>query len=167
MVLHGGEPLLLGYKGLHALISQLRTALDAVRYPISVQTNGSLLDKRILDLFSEHRVSVSVSIDGPQAPNDLARIDRKGGSTFFKTVQGIDASCCIQTGNFYLLERSLSFSHLHQPRAHTIFLKTLALRTWTFFSRMETTTGCLTARPASTPWSTVNGCVNFLAVTSR
>lgn len=39
VVLHGGEPLLLGYKKLAVLLASLRTALP-VDYPFSIQTNG-------------------------------------------------------------------------------------------------------------------------------
>lgn len=90
IVLHGGEPLLLGYEGLSTLIKSLRDQLGPDRYPISLQTNGSLLNKDLLDLFSSQKVSVSVSIDGPQIANDLARVDLRGRSTFLKTVNGID-----------------------------------------------------------------------------
>jgi len=91
VVLHGGEPLLLGLDRLSVLIKKLREKLDPEHYPISLQTNGSLLNNEFLDLFSRERVSVSVSIDGPKDANDLARVDLKGKSTFFKTVSGIDA----------------------------------------------------------------------------
>lgn len=90
IVLHGGEPLLLGYEGLSRLIKTLRNKLEPDRYPISLQTNGSLLNKDLLDLFSSQKVSVSVSIDGPQIANDLARVDLHGKSTFLKTVSGIE-----------------------------------------------------------------------------
>lgn len=90
IVLHGGEPLLLGYDGLYQLISNLRSNLDEKRYPISIQTNGSLITTNLLNLFSDFRVSVSVSIDGPKVANDLGRIDLRGKSTFLKTVGGIE-----------------------------------------------------------------------------
>lgn len=90
IVLHGGEPLLLGYEGLSRLILWLREKLNYDRYPISIQTNGSLLDDAFLDLFSEYKVSVSISIDGAKAANDLGRIDLRGRSTFIRTVSGLD-----------------------------------------------------------------------------
>ena len=39
VVLHGGEPLLLGFQRLAELLRGLRAALSPARYPISVQTN--------------------------------------------------------------------------------------------------------------------------------
>jgi uncharacterized protein len=89
IVLHGGEPLLLGYDRLRRLVEGLRNELDQERYPISLQTNGSLIDTALLDMFSDAGVSVSISIDGPHGVNDLGRVDRKGESTFISTLNGI------------------------------------------------------------------------------
>lgn len=91
IVLHGGEPLLLGVDNLTLLVKRLREKLDPERYPISLQTNGSLLNKGFLDLFSSQKVSVSVSIDGDQGANDIARVDINGKTTFHKTAEGIKA----------------------------------------------------------------------------
>ena len=89
IVLHGGEPLLLGFDGLSALLHGLRTHLPSEQYPISVQTNGTLLSNALLDLFSQTRTSVSVSIDGPLEVNDLARLGHRGESTHAATIHGI------------------------------------------------------------------------------
>ena len=89
IVLHGGEPLLLGFHGLAALLGGLRTDLPPERYPISIQTNGALLSDLLLDLLAETRTSVSVSIDGPPEANDLARLDRRGRSTYASTMRGL------------------------------------------------------------------------------
>ena len=88
-VLHGGEPLLLGFDDLAMLLHGLRGNLPSDRYPISIQTNGALLSARLLDLFADTRTSVSVSIDGPAVANDIARLDWRGDSTHAATVQGI------------------------------------------------------------------------------
>lgn len=90
IVLHGGEPLLLGFNELAGLLRGLRAELRPNRHPISIQTNGALLTGRLLDLFSETRTSVSVSIDGPAGANDLGRLDHCGGSTFAATMRGIE-----------------------------------------------------------------------------
>ena len=89
IVLHGGEPLLLGFGDLAATLRGLRAHLSAERYPISIQTNGTLLSEKLLDLFAETRTSVSVSIDGPPQVNDLARLDHRGESTYATTMRGI------------------------------------------------------------------------------
>ena len=89
IVLHGGEPLLLGFHELATLLRGLREELRPDRYPISIQTNGALLSKRLLDLFAKTRTSVSVSIDGTVEANDLGRLDHRGRSTFAATASGI------------------------------------------------------------------------------
>lgn len=89
IVLHGGEPLLLGASKLEGIFSRLRKHLDGT-IPISMQTNGVLLDKEILDLCSRFQVSVSVSIDGPRAVNDKHRLTANGRSTFKQTLKGIE-----------------------------------------------------------------------------
>ena len=90
IVLHGGEPLLLGFRELARLLRSIRNRLPPDRYPISLQTNGALLSGRLLNLFAETHTSVSVSIDGPAEANDLARLDHRGKSTFARTLGGIE-----------------------------------------------------------------------------
>ena len=90
IVLHGGEPLLLGFAGLAELLRGLRVRLSPERHPIGVQTNGTLLTRELLDLFAETRTSVSVSIDGPAEVNDLARLNHRQESTYEATMRGID-----------------------------------------------------------------------------
>ena len=71
------------------LLRGLRASLKPDRHPISVQTNGALVSEKLLDLFAETRTSVSVSIDGPRAANDMARLDHRGRSTFSSVLRGI------------------------------------------------------------------------------
>lgn len=89
LVLHGGEPLLLGSKRLDSLFKKLRRELNE-DYPISIQTNGVLLNQEILNICSEYRVSVAVSIDGPEEVNDASRIGHTGKGTFKEVLKGID-----------------------------------------------------------------------------
>ncbi len=77
VVLHGGEPLLLGLAGLAGLLTTLRGSL-APDCGISIQTNGVLVTPQVLDLCAEHGVSLSVSLDGPASVHDRFRTDRSG-----------------------------------------------------------------------------------------
>ena len=88
VVLHGGEPLLLGALKLAYLISTLRQALPS-ECAISIQTNGILISDQILDLCAEARVTLSVSLDGPRHVHDRNRIDFAGEGTFDKVLEGI------------------------------------------------------------------------------
>jgi uncharacterized protein len=89
VVLHGGEPFLLGAANLDFLLTSLRNVLS-VHYPISIQTNGILLSKEILDICSKYHVSVAVSIDGPEHVHNKYRISHKGAGTFDKVLKGIN-----------------------------------------------------------------------------
>ena len=72
VVLHGGEPLLLGPLHLEALFAALRAELGS-SCGISIQTNGLLITKRILDACTRFDVSLSVSLDGPPNVHDRFR----------------------------------------------------------------------------------------------
>jgi len=88
LVLHGGEPLLLGYRRLKYLFERLRAVLPFT-HAVAIQTNGMLISNNILDLCTEHCVSISVSLDGPEKVNDKFRIGHNGESTYEKFIAGI------------------------------------------------------------------------------
>lgn len=83
---HGGEPLLIG-------TDLLRRAFEMVKmYPntvISTQTNGSLIDDEMADLLAEYKVSVGVSLDGPEYMHDAYRLNCAGRGTFDSVMAGI------------------------------------------------------------------------------
>ncbi len=88
IVLHGGEPFLLGSSGLDFLLKTLREYLDG-GFTISIQTNGVLITKEILDICSIYKVSVAVSIDGPKHVHDKSRIGHNGKGSFEQVLEGI------------------------------------------------------------------------------
>ena len=90
IVLHGGEPLLLGLDGLGALLRRLRGALSS-DCGISIQTNGVLLNRDVLDLCMDQRVSLSVSLDGPSEVHDRFRVDRAGRASHARVLEGVQA----------------------------------------------------------------------------
>lgn len=88
VVLHGGEPLLLGADGLSRLLRRLRAALPG-DCGISIQTNGVLLSDEVIDILAENDVTVSVSLDGPADVHDRHRVDMKGRPTHRAVMQGL------------------------------------------------------------------------------
>ncbi len=88
VVLHGGEPLLLGYKFLSYLLEKLRKKLPA-HFSVSIQTNGILISEEILDLCYDYRTTLAVSIDGPRHVHDHDRIDKRNKGTFDQVIAGI------------------------------------------------------------------------------
>jgi uncharacterized protein len=82
VVLHGGEPLLLGRDGLREVISTLRSSIDPVtRLDLRIHTNGVLLDEDLCALFADYGVRVGVSLDGDRAANDRHRLFSDGRSS--------------------------------------------------------------------------------------
>lgn len=88
VVLHGGEPLLLGPAKLNWLISRLRSTLPQA-CSFSLQTNGVLITEDILNVCFENRTTISVSIDGPRHIHDRNRVGHSGQGTYDKVLDGI------------------------------------------------------------------------------
>jgi uncharacterized protein len=99
VVLHGGEPFLLGTKKLKHLLQRLRDVLPE-EYPISIQTNGILITNEILDICSHFRASVAVSIDGPEKVHNKYRINHQSAGTFKQVVKGLDILVSHPDSNF-------------------------------------------------------------------
>ncbi|MEN3611057.1 FxsB family cyclophane-forming radical SAM/SPASM peptide maturase [Plantactinospora sp. ZYX-F-223] len=82
LVLHGGEPLLLGPVRLAAVLNRLRATIEPVaELDLRMQSNGVLLTPRLCDLFAAHGVRVGISLDGDAAANDRHRRFAGGASS--------------------------------------------------------------------------------------
>lgn len=88
IVLHGGEPLLLGELRLSTLFTALRQKLGS-EFGISVQTNGVLITDKIIDVLEKYGIRVSISLDGPPTLHDTRRPDLRGRPTHARVLQGI------------------------------------------------------------------------------
>jgi uncharacterized protein len=75
------------YRDAFRLIDALRPAEVAVAH--SFQTNGTLINEKWCRFFTEERVNLGVSIDGPRHLHDRNRLTRSGRGTFDKTIAGI------------------------------------------------------------------------------
>lgn len=90
VVLHGGEPLLLGRDGLRTAISILRSTIDPVaRLDLRIHTNGVLLDDALCALFADYDVKVGVSLDGDREANDRHRRFSSGRSSYSQARQAL------------------------------------------------------------------------------
>ena len=86
VVLHGGEPLLLGRDRLREILSTLRSSIDPVaRLDLRIHTNGVRLDQELCALFAEYSVQVGVSLDGDRAANDRHRVFADGRTSYPQT----------------------------------------------------------------------------------
>jgi uncharacterized protein len=83
VVLHGGEPMLVGEQGLARIAGMVRAAVPSSSIvDILIHTNAVLLDERALDVLAEAGIRVGVSLDGDQTANDRHRTFRDGRSSF-------------------------------------------------------------------------------------
>ncbi|GAA3147121.1 hypothetical protein GCM10010521_37910 [Streptomyces rameus] len=91
LVLHGGEPLLVGVGHMADLLQAVRDSVPAgTRVLFELQTNGTLLSGAWLDLFEQYEVAVGVSLDGPPRANDRHRLTHTGRSSAASAVRGIE-----------------------------------------------------------------------------
>lgn len=75
VAIFGGEPLLISLPRLENLLQ----SIFAARGGCAIQTNGTLLSQRHIDLFKKYNVAVGVSFDGPRLLN-RHRPSNSGGS---------------------------------------------------------------------------------------
>jgi uncharacterized protein len=79
VVLHGGEPLLLGHDRLAEALTLLRARISPwTSLDLRIHTNGVRLDEEFCRLFAAHGVKIGISLDGDRAANDLHRRFRNG-----------------------------------------------------------------------------------------
>jgi uncharacterized protein len=91
VVLHGGEPLLVGVGHMAGLLEAVRDSVPAgTRVLFELQTNGTLLSDAWLDLFERYEVAVGISLDGPPLANDRHRLTHAGRSSSASAVRGIE-----------------------------------------------------------------------------
>ena len=90
LILHGGEPLLLGPARFAEVVTELRHAIEPVtRVEFGMQTNGIRLTEAWLDVLVEHGVHTGISLDGDQPANARHRRYRQGASSYEQTVRGV------------------------------------------------------------------------------
>jgi len=90
LVLFGGEPLL-HMPAVVAAVEEAERAAAAAgkKVAFSLTTNGTRFTPEALRFLREHRVSVSVSIDGPPELHDRNRRYASGGGTYADVVAGL------------------------------------------------------------------------------
>lgn len=83
LVLFGGEPLL-NMTAVQAAVEESAAmgAESKKKIQISMTTNGTLLEPDIVDFLRQHRVSVSVSLDGPPDLHDSNRPNASGQGSY-------------------------------------------------------------------------------------
>jgi uncharacterized protein len=91
ILFHGGEPMLFGPTRFDAFCRKLRALERDIGFTLKlgITTNGVLMNDAWCDLFLRHRVSVTLSIDGPADVHDRFRVDFQRRGTFHKTIRAL------------------------------------------------------------------------------
>ncbi|MFI6700641.1 FxsB family cyclophane-forming radical SAM/SPASM peptide maturase [Streptomyces sp. NPDC050509] len=89
LVLHGGEPLLVGAARLGAFADAVRDRAGPSRtVHATVQTNGTLLTERAITTLARHSVRIGVSLDGGLPAHNALRTDHAGRPSFAAAARG-------------------------------------------------------------------------------
>ncbi|MFI9833418.1 FxsB family cyclophane-forming radical SAM/SPASM peptide maturase [Streptomyces sp. NPDC051913] len=90
VVLHGGEPLLLGPRQLRSVCAEFTAAFQGVcALDLRIHTNGVQLREHHLDLFAEFGVKVGISLDGDRQANDRHRRFADGRSSYDQVLDAV------------------------------------------------------------------------------
>ena len=91
VVLHGGEPLLMGLAAMRGCINELAAAIGPVaELDLRLQSNGVLLTEAFCELFLENDVRIGISLDGDRSANDRHRVFRGGASSHAQTLRALE-----------------------------------------------------------------------------
>lgn len=88
IILHGGEPLMIGKRRFDLLCKKLAESVQP-SFTLNMTTNGTLLDDEWISLLARWDVSTCVSLDGPEDVHDARRIDKRGRGTYTAAVHGL------------------------------------------------------------------------------
>jgi uncharacterized protein len=90
LVLFGGEPLL-NVPGITAAVEEAEAAAARAgkTVQVSLTTNGTCFTPEVVRFLRDHRISVTVSIDGPRDLHDGNRCYASGGGTYADVVDGV------------------------------------------------------------------------------
>jgi len=93
VVLHGGEPLLLGKASFWNLCKRLQEAAAGTssRLRLALTSNGVLIDEDWALIFAHFGIGVTLSIDGPPEVHDRHRVDLRGRPTYDRVIAGLTA----------------------------------------------------------------------------
>ena len=84
---YGGEPLL-NFDSIEKLVEY--ADINGYKFRYGIVTNGTLINRRIADFFTQYDFEVTVSVDGPQVVNDLNRKYKNGKGTYTDIIKGLE-----------------------------------------------------------------------------
>lgn len=90
----GGEPLL-AYKTIIEILTRLRHLDRNIFYAIT--TNGTICNSEILNLFAEHSICLTISLDGNEATHDRHRKFCNGKGSYASIMKNIERIAQLET----------------------------------------------------------------------
>jgi len=125
IVLHGGEPLTLGYDKLEQYCKYIYDSLNKYNYndriSVSIQTNGLLLNDKFIKMFNKYNINIGISYDWDNTQRNKTKNDKKIEQILYK-LNGRHAVSVITKDNVNLFKNDqikLSKPVLIQDVQHT------------------------------------------------
>lgn len=153
IVFFGGEPLM-GFTTIKKAVQATEEycMTHQVRMPaFTITTNGTLIDKEIIEFFKKHNFSVMISLDGPPHVNDKQRQFPSGKGTYDIVKKKID----LLRGAGVEIEIQAVFTDNHRKCKETIE------STYEFLLKLGARDICLTPAIGGSPDECLDG--DFLA----
>jgi uncharacterized protein len=89
LVLHGGEPMLMGTNRFEKLAATVQQKLGNRLESLQMQSNATLVDDDWIAALRKFSVMVSVSLDGPRHIHDMFRVDHSGTGSHERALKGL------------------------------------------------------------------------------
>ncbi|WP_373218532.1 radical SAM protein [Ruminococcus sp. 5_1_39BFAA] len=89
IIWHGGEPTLIKPELLDSIMSD-QIQKEHVNIQWSIQSNGTLITEKYIEVLKKHNVSIGISLDGPKKQHDTYRVFKNGKPTFDIIMKNID-----------------------------------------------------------------------------
>ena len=90
IILHGGEPTLIGLNNYAYAIEKINSEYNEMKIDYSMQTNDWNISDEYLEFLKKYKVNVGVSIDGAKEVHDIERQSCGGKGTFERVCYNID-----------------------------------------------------------------------------
>lgn len=91
VVLHGGEPLLVGPRRLRAIATELRATIEPVaQLDLRMQSNGTQLTPEVCEVLRDCHIAVGISLDGDRASNDRHRRYANRASSYDTVLRALE-----------------------------------------------------------------------------
>jgi uncharacterized protein len=126
---HGGEPLSAGLGRMNNYLSPFTEYVNAGLVRHQIQTNGTLISERWIDIFAKERIQIGVSLDG--RPEDSGqRVDWRGKESHERALRGIRL---LNSRDYpFTIICVVNDSNINHPRELLEFLANLGPRSISF-----------------------------------